>query len=54
MKPLFLIAAAMTSGLAASASAQSNHRAMVAPVDRSTRPTAPGSSTITGSQTKGH
>lgn len=43
MKPLALIAAAMTFGLAAAACAQSTQQAVVAPVDRSTGPTVPGS-----------
>lgn len=39
MKPLFLIAAAMTLGIATTACAQSTQQAVVAPVDRSTGPT---------------
>jgi hypothetical protein len=43
MKPLFLTAAAMTFGLAAAACAQNAQQAVVAPVDRTTGPTVPGS-----------
>ena len=43
MKPLPLLAAAMTFGLVAAACAQNAQQAVVAPIDRTTGPTVPGS-----------